>query len=66
MNEKTVVFLEKLVDKLEDHFMTMDVKKKLDKRQMELNELSNICRDFEEQLTDMQEHIVKDLEKILE
>ena len=41
------------MDKLEDHFMNMDVKKKLDKRQMELNELSNICKDFEEQLMDM-------------
>lgn len=47
------MFLEKLMDKLEDHFMNMDVKKKLDKRQMELNELSNICKDFEEQLMDM-------------
>jgi hypothetical protein len=33
--------------------MNMEVKKKLDKRQMELNELANICNDFEEQLTDM-------------
>jgi hypothetical protein len=32
INEKTVVFLEKLVEKLEDHFMNMEVKKKLDKR----------------------------------
>lgn len=52
------------MDKLEDHFMNMDVKKKLDKRQMELNELANICKDFEEQLTDMQDHIVADIEKI--
>ena len=44
--------------------MSMDVKKKLDKRQMELNELANICQDFEEQLSDMQEHILKDIEKI--
>lgn len=58
------MFLEKLMDKLEDHFMNMDVKKKLDKRQMELNELSNICKDFEEQLMDMQDHLVADIEKI--
>ena len=32
LNEKSVVFLEKLAEKLEDHFLSMDVKKKLDKR----------------------------------
>ena len=32
LNEKTVAFLEKLLEKLEDHFLQMDVKKKLDKR----------------------------------
>ena len=31
---------------------------------MELNELANICKDFEEQLTDMQDHLVADIEKI--
>lgn len=64
LNEKTVVFLEKLMDKLEDHFMNMDVKKKLEKRQMELGELQNICKDFEDQLLDMQEHLVSDIERI--
>jgi len=39
LNERTVTFLEKLVDKLEEHFVNMDVKRKLDKRQTELNEL---------------------------
>jgi hypothetical protein len=36
LNERTATFLEKLADKLEEHFLSMDVKKKLDKRQMEL------------------------------
>ena len=31
---------------------------------MELNELSNICKDFEDQLSDMQDHLVTDIEKI--
>ena len=39
LNERTVTFLEKLIDKLEEHFLQMDVKKKLEKRQMELKEL---------------------------
>jgi len=47
LNERTVTFLEKLAEKLEDHFLQMDVKKKLDKRQLELHELQNICEDFE-------------------
>jgi hypothetical protein len=53
INEKTVIFLDKLAFKLEDHFYQMDVKKKLDKRKMELLELANICRDFDEKLVDM-------------
>ena len=53
MNEKTVSFLEKLCEKLEDHFLSMNVKKKLDKRQLELNELKNIGEDFAEKLLDM-------------
>ena len=57
LNERTVTFLEKLVDKLEEHFVNMDVKRKLDKRQTELNELQNICTDFMAQLDDMQKHI---------
>jgi len=64
MNEKTVNFLEKLADKLEDHFLSMDVKRKLDKRQLELQELKNICEDFDEKLGDMQEHLIADIEKI--
>eukprot|EP00347_Sterkiella_histriomuscorum_P007817 403347449 len=64
LNEKSVVFLEKLADKLEDHFLSMDVKKKLDKRQLELQELQNICEDFAEKLLDMQEHLINDIEKI--
>lgn len=32
INEKSVAFLEKLAEKLEDHFLSMDVKRKLDKR----------------------------------
>lgn len=63
-NEKTVAFLEKLADKLEDHFLSMDVKRKLDKRQLELQELQNICQDFSEKLTDMQEHLITDIDKI--
>lgn len=47
INEKTVVFLERLAEKLEDHFLSMDVKKKLEKREMELQELENICEDFD-------------------
>ncbi len=47
LNERTATFLEKLADKLEEHFLSMDVKKKLDKRQMELQELENICEDFD-------------------
>ena len=31
---------------------------------MELNELENICEDFEIQMKEMHEHIVKDLDKI--
>ena len=58
LNEKTVAFLEKLLEKLEDHFLQMDVKKKLDKRQMELQELHNIGEDFSEKLLDMQEHLL--------
>lgn len=42
----------------------MDVKKKLDKRQMELQELHNIGEDFAEKLLDMQEHLIQDIEKI--
>lgn len=42
----------------------MEVKKKLDKRSLELKELQNICIDFEQQLIDMQEHLEKDLDKI--
>ncbi|CDW88775.1 UNKNOWN [Stylonychia lemnae] len=64
LNEKSVVFLEKLADKLEDHFLSMDVKKKLDKRKLELAELQNICQDFSEKLLDMQEHLIQDIEKI--
>lgn len=64
LNERTVTFLEKLMDKLEEHFMQMDVKKKLEKRQMELKELQNICQDFDEQLRDMHHHILKDMTKI--
>jgi hypothetical protein len=66
LNEKTVAFLEKLADKLEDHFLSMDVKKKLEKRQMELIELKNIGEDFSEKLGDMQEHLISDIEKITE
>ena len=47
LNEKTTKFLEKLVDKLEGHFLQMDVKKKLEKRQLELQELENIVEDFD-------------------
>ena len=52
LNEKSVAFLERLVDKLEDHFFSMDVKRKLEKRQLELNELLNIGEDFAEKLFD--------------
>ncbi len=44
----------------------MDVKKKLEKRQMELIELKNIGEDFSEKLGDMQEHLISDIEKITE
>ena len=64
MNEKTVAFLEKLADKLEDHFLSMDVKRKLDKRQLELQELKNITEDFTDKLIDMHEHLIMDIEKI--
>ena len=36
LNERTVAFLEKLGDKLEEHFLQMDVKRKLEKRHLEL------------------------------
>jgi hypothetical protein len=42
----------------------MEVKKKLDKRQLELKELQNICSDFTHQLVDMQDHLMKDLDFI--
>ena len=64
LNEKSVAFLERLVDKLEDHFFSMDVKRKLEKRQLELNELLNIGEDFAEKLLDMQEHLISDIDKI--
>jgi hypothetical protein len=64
INEKTVSFLEKLAEKLEDHFLSMDVKRKLDKRQLELVELQNICEDFSDKLHDMQEHLISDIDKI--
>lgn len=42
----------------------MDVRRKLDKRQLELSELQNICQDFSEKLGDMQEHLLTDIAKI--
>ena len=42
----------------------MDVRRKLEKRQLELQELQNIGEDFGEKLLDMQEHLISDIEKI--
>ncbi len=39
----------------------MDVKKKLDKRALELEELTNICQDFDQQLFDMHDNVSQEL-----
>ena len=66
LNEKTVLFLEKLALKLEQHFMEMDVRRKLEKRQMELQELESICEDFDGQLQDLNGHLREDIAKLEE
>ena len=50
-----VTFLEKLCDKLEDHFIGMDAKRKLDKRQAELSEIQSAREQFEKKLKETQE-----------
>jgi hypothetical protein len=42
-NEKSVAFLEKLVTSLEDHFYSLNLEKKLNKRKTELHELKQIA-----------------------
>jgi hypothetical protein len=51
---------------LEEHFMSMDVEAKLDKRRNELAELKSICEDFGEKLGDMRRHLLSDLGKLRE
>mmetsp|Transcript_9282 Transcript_9282/g.8730 ORF Transcript_9282/g.8730 Transcript_9282/m.8730 type:complete len:117 (-) Transcript_9282:212-562(-) len=63
-NEKTLLFLEKLANKLELHFIEMDCRKKLEKRQMELQELESICHDFSGQLSELKQHLAQDIDKL--
>lgn len=65
-NEKTVVFLEKLASKLEQQFIDMNVRKKIEKRALELKELENIGEDFSQQLDDLEQHIQRDIYKLEE
>lgn len=55
------MFLEKLAEKVEEKFMSMDVKKKLEKRELELAELENICEDFDFQLSEMHSNLATDI-----
>ncbi len=50
--------------KLETHFIEMDVKRKLEKRNMELTELQSICDDFTKQLHDLESHLAEDIERL--
>ena len=65
-NEKSVAFLEKLVTSLEDHFYSLNLEKKLNKRKTELHELKQIAQDFADKLGDMSEHLRADLAKLTE
>ena len=60
VNERTVCFLERLCDKLEVHFIEMEVKQKIDRRQGELRNLFTVCANYEKQLKDMWESLNKD------
>jgi len=64
LNEKRVSHMEKIADKLEEHFAKMDVAKKLKKRENELNEIENICDDFACQLRDLEDHLRNGLDKM--
>ena len=60
VNERTVSFLERLCDKLEAHFIEMEVKQKIDRRQGELRNLLVVCSDYEKQLAEMNDSLTRD------
>ncbi len=63
-NERVLTFIEKLGDKLEDQFARMEPKKKLAKREAELQEIENICEGFNDQLREMEEFLEQDVRLI--
>ncbi len=56
--------MERLIEKLEEHFKKMDISGKLQKRENEIAEIENICEDFDMQLSEIEDCAKSDLSKL--